>query len=213
MQLIDHSLRQIDEAYLEQLGKDSLRSLSSKLLLDLKEARERLNQSSRNSSLPPSREAPWDETRAPDAGTGLRPGGNRCRGCPGGDGPWGRGRTFPTRHTVLYYISHRGQELVRNLLGDYASVLRAMAGKRNAGWGGALRCWAHLKRKAQSLADSLNPAAQGFGLEVLVVGRPPGGRPTDPRRPFVLVLHPKWEGRLKAFRSHCDAGTCPWQDA
>jgi len=43
--------------------------LSSKLLLDLKEARERLNQTSRNSSLPPSREAPWDRTRAADAGT------------------------------------------------------------------------------------------------------------------------------------------------
>jgi hypothetical protein len=43
MQLSDHSLRQIDEAYLERLGEDSLRSLSSKLLLDLKEARERLN--------------------------------------------------------------------------------------------------------------------------------------------------------------------------
>ena len=67
MQLSDHSLRQIDEAYLERLGEDSLRSLSSKLLLDLKEARERLNQTSRNSSLPPSREAPWDKARAPMA--------------------------------------------------------------------------------------------------------------------------------------------------
>ena len=67
MQLSDHSLRQIDEAYLERLGEESLRSLSSKLLLDLKEARERLNQTSRNSSLPPSREAPWDKARAADA--------------------------------------------------------------------------------------------------------------------------------------------------
>lgn len=69
MQLSDHSLRQIDEAYLKRLGDEALRSLSSKLLLDLKEARERLNQTSRNSSLPPSREAPWDKTRAADAGT------------------------------------------------------------------------------------------------------------------------------------------------
>ena len=70
MQLSDHSLRQIDEAYLERLGDEALRSLSSKLLLDLKEARERLNQTSRNSSLPPSREAPWDKARASDAETG-----------------------------------------------------------------------------------------------------------------------------------------------
>jgi len=38
MQLSDHSLRQIDEAYLKRLGDEALRSLSSKLLLDLKEA-------------------------------------------------------------------------------------------------------------------------------------------------------------------------------
>ena len=69
MQLSDHSLRQIDEAYLERLGEESLRSLSSKLLLDLKEARERLNQSSRNSSLPPSREAPWNKPSREDAAT------------------------------------------------------------------------------------------------------------------------------------------------
>ena len=61
MQLSDHSLRQIDEAYLDRLGDEALRSLSAKLLLDLKEARERLNQTSRNSSLPPSREAPWEK--------------------------------------------------------------------------------------------------------------------------------------------------------
>ena len=67
MQLSDHSLRQIDEAYLERLGDAALRALSAKLLVDLKEARERLNQSSRNSSLPPSREAPWEKTRPADA--------------------------------------------------------------------------------------------------------------------------------------------------
>jgi hypothetical protein len=39
MQLSDHSLRQIDEAYLERLGDEALRLLSSKLLRDLKEAR------------------------------------------------------------------------------------------------------------------------------------------------------------------------------
>jgi hypothetical protein len=60
MRLSDHSLRQIDEAYMEGLEEEALRSLSTKLLLDLKEARERLNQTSRNSSLPPSREAPWE---------------------------------------------------------------------------------------------------------------------------------------------------------
>jgi hypothetical protein len=50
MQLSDHSLRQIDEAYLERLGDEALRAFSVKLLADQKEARERLNQTSRNSS-------------------------------------------------------------------------------------------------------------------------------------------------------------------
>jgi transposase len=35
--------------------------LSITLLIDLKEARERLNQISKNSSMPPSSEAPWDK--------------------------------------------------------------------------------------------------------------------------------------------------------
>ena len=69
MHLSDHSLRQIDETYLERLGDEALRALSAKLLPDLKEARERLNQTSRNSSLPPSREAPWENTRPADATT------------------------------------------------------------------------------------------------------------------------------------------------
>ena len=61
MQLNDHSLRQLDEAYLGRLGEGALRALSVKLLEDLKEAREQLNQNSQNSSRPPSREAPWEK--------------------------------------------------------------------------------------------------------------------------------------------------------
>jgi len=41
-----------------------LRGLSTKLLLDLKEARERFNQTGRNGSLPPSREAHWERSRS-----------------------------------------------------------------------------------------------------------------------------------------------------
>ena len=59
MVLKDHSLRQIDKAYLEALSPAELLEVSCKLLVDLKEARERLNQSSRNSSVPPGARAPW----------------------------------------------------------------------------------------------------------------------------------------------------------
>ena len=63
MQLSDHDLSQLDEDDLLNLPEAVLRRLSVRLLTDLKEARERLNQNSRNSSRPPSSEAPWDKER------------------------------------------------------------------------------------------------------------------------------------------------------
>ena len=67
MHLSDHSLRQIDDAYLQSLEPEALRGLSLRLLADLKEARERLNQGPSNSSRPPSSRAPWErgETLTP----------------------------------------------------------------------------------------------------------------------------------------------------
>ncbi len=66
MHLSEHSLRPLDRAYLDALDEAALRGLSAKLLDDLKEARDRLNQGPENSSRPPSSRAPWD-----------RPGGGR----------------------------------------------------------------------------------------------------------------------------------------
>ncbi len=63
MHLSEHSLRQLDEAYLEALDEAALRVLSAKLLDDLKEARDRLNQGPENSSRPPSSRAPWARTQ------------------------------------------------------------------------------------------------------------------------------------------------------
>jgi len=60
MRLKDYDLRQIDEVTLRSLSEEDLRTLSAKLLLDLKEARERLNQSPKNSSRPPSSRDPWE---------------------------------------------------------------------------------------------------------------------------------------------------------
>ena len=60
MHLSDHSLRQIDDAYIQSLEVEALRGLSARLLADLKDARDRLNQGPDNSSRPPSSRAPWD---------------------------------------------------------------------------------------------------------------------------------------------------------
>lgn len=60
MVLKDHDLKQIDEDYLKRLPPEKLRELSLKLLEDLKEARDRLNQTPQNSSRPSSSFALWE---------------------------------------------------------------------------------------------------------------------------------------------------------
>ena len=60
MHLSPHSLRQLDQAYLDALDEAALRVLSAKLLEDLKEAQDRLNQGPENSSRPSSSRAPWE---------------------------------------------------------------------------------------------------------------------------------------------------------
>jgi hypothetical protein len=61
MKLSDYDLRQIDEERINNLSETAVKNLSVTLLNDLKEARERLNQNAKNSSIPPSSEAPWDK--------------------------------------------------------------------------------------------------------------------------------------------------------
>src|SRR5512147_2388096 len=61
--LTPHSLHQIDDAYLQSLEVEALRGLSMRLLADLKEAWDRLNQGPDNSSRPPSSRAPWERPR------------------------------------------------------------------------------------------------------------------------------------------------------
>jgi hypothetical protein len=69
VQLSRDDLSQLDEAYLEGLGEERLRTLSVKLLADLKAAHERLDQNSRNSSRPPSSEVPWEGRQADESST------------------------------------------------------------------------------------------------------------------------------------------------
>jgi hypothetical protein len=66
MRLSDHDLLQLTEEELLELPEEVLRRLSVKLLYDLKEARERLRQTSRNSSRPPSSDLPWDKASIDD---------------------------------------------------------------------------------------------------------------------------------------------------
>ncbi|SEH06646.1 IS66 family transposase [Candidatus Venteria ishoeyi] len=59
MTLSDNDLQQINEDWLRERTKKELLYLSHTLLVDLKEARERINQNSANSSVPSGSESPW----------------------------------------------------------------------------------------------------------------------------------------------------------
>lgn len=61
MQFSEQDLRQLDKDYILSLQLSKLQTLSCKLLADLKEATDRLNQNSTNSSSPPSKDAPWEK--------------------------------------------------------------------------------------------------------------------------------------------------------
>ena len=64
MKLSDYDLRQLNEDVINSLSPDAIKNLANRLLIDLKVSRERLNQNSQNSSMPPSSEAPWDKASA-----------------------------------------------------------------------------------------------------------------------------------------------------
>ena len=64
MRLTDFDLRQMDEKYLAGRTPEQLLYLSAKLLEELKLARDRLNRTPDNSSMPPSSQVPWDKSGA-----------------------------------------------------------------------------------------------------------------------------------------------------
>ena len=55
----DHDLQQIDAGFVKSLDPSDMQELILRLLEDLKEARERLNQNPSNSSRPPGSQEPW----------------------------------------------------------------------------------------------------------------------------------------------------------
>jgi hypothetical protein len=68
--LTDHDLRQMDEAWLQGLAEPVARAVLSRVVEDLKEARDRLNQTSENSSRPPGSRLPWENRRLAEAEEG-----------------------------------------------------------------------------------------------------------------------------------------------
>lgn len=121
---------------------------------------------------------------------------------------------FIAARVTLYYISHRGQELTRNLLEDYAGMVMSDGWQAYRWLKNRLRCWAHLKRKAVGLTESFNTEAQTFGKEVLELW--------DDLREAVHLARESPPGsilddfdvRLRVFRARCEAvRTCTHKKA
>ena len=66
MRLTDHDLKQLNQAYLESLSPEQLLYLSGKMLDDLRDARDRLNQTPQNSSRPSGSYALWEQAANTD---------------------------------------------------------------------------------------------------------------------------------------------------
>jgi transposase len=66
MRLTDHDLKQLSQEYLASLAPEQLLHLSKKMLDDLRDARDRLNQTPQNSSRPSGNYAPWQQTVSGD---------------------------------------------------------------------------------------------------------------------------------------------------
>jgi transposase len=75
MRLTDHDLKQLSQEYLASLPPESLLHLSKKMLDDLRDARDRLNQTPHNSSRPSGSYAPWQGTIPGDKGKATEPEG------------------------------------------------------------------------------------------------------------------------------------------
>ena len=68
MHLRKHDLLQMNDEWLKKLPAERLLEVSKRLLDDVKELHDRLNQNPDNSSRPPTSQAPWE--RASDAEVG-----------------------------------------------------------------------------------------------------------------------------------------------
>jgi transposase len=113
---------------------------------------------------------------------------------------------FIAANVTLYYISHRGQELVRNLLGSYDGILMSDGWQAYRWLKNRLRCWAHLKRKAVGLTESYSAEARSFGQEVLTLWESVRTTVINAREgPSSCSIKDTFEVQLCVFRAKCEA--------
>ena len=122
---------------------------------------------------------------------------------------WGRLRWLwvVTSATVcVYLVGSRGRELIEHVLGDaFPGWLMTDGYQVYRKYQHRLRCWAHLLRKAQGLADSANRAdAQPFGRQVLALLHELMHAVHQAREGPGADLASTYAGRLAAFKILCE---------
>jgi hypothetical protein len=71
MHLRKHDLLQMNDEWLKKLPAELLLEVSKRLLDDVKELHDRLNQNPDNSSRPPTSQAPWERASDAEVGRGF----------------------------------------------------------------------------------------------------------------------------------------------
>lgn len=110
---------------------------------------------------------------------------------------------FTSACVTLYYISHRGQELIRNLLESYEGMLMSDGWQAYRWLVKRLRCWAHLKRKAVGLTESFSAEAQGFGQEILTLWTAVREAVRQARQGAQASIRDAFDERIRIFRGRC----------
>ncbi|MDP7654238.1 MAG: IS66 family transposase [Candidatus Marinimicrobia bacterium] len=113
---------------------------------------------------------------------------------------------FITVSTVLLIISRRTKETVKRILGDFDGWLMSDGYIAYRDYPKRLRCWAHLQRKGEGLAESLNRKAQEFGEIVLSVLKTLMDAVYDARTRASPAedLKAKYQRLLEKFRFVCE---------
>jgi transposase len=111
---------------------------------------------------------------------------------------------FVTTRTTLYFISHRGKELTRNLLSDYQGTLMSDGWQAYRWLPNRLRCWAHLQRKAKGLTESFDNQAQAFGQGVLALWKALRKAVYAAREEPPQSIRSHFEQQLADFRGRCE---------
>lgn len=113
---------------------------------------------------------------------------------------WG----ITTATLCLYFIGYRSKEILGQVLGDsFAGWLMSDGYQVYRHFRQRLRCWAHLRRKAQGLIVSLQGDARAFGRATRAVLSELMQAVYHAREGPPVALTPRFCDRLEAFRQLC----------